>query len=349
MKKFVNRVIYVYNSESMWMIRGFSMIRLLFALCGLWILPVAAMLFLKASNRKVTLAAGYICGAIVNLTVFSLCIRSMSENMKEPGLLPLKAVLGVVFIEILVFLIVVCTRCVREKKWIGFARLFYMEQSGGFRFGRWETVFFIIACVIWILGATSYLRYVPEGAVTMMADINRLDFFGLTNADPMIMLGYYLKKLFGISQADAVCIVIPLSFYAAFVAVMWEIAGALFESEPLKKSLCFLAESVLVVVGDCLYTQPYMVLHGLNHMNNVLFVLCVPLVFAIGLRFYQSGENAEGKGPRMWGYWFAFAVCVLSTYLFEQRAFALIGLNAVIFVLLFVGRRYLPWLQSSKS
>ena len=126
-------------------------------------------------------------------------------------------------------------------------------------------------------------------------------------------------------------------------------ADALFESEGVKKNLCFLAEAVLIVVGDCLYTQPFLVLHGLNHMENVLLVLCVSFSFAIGLRFYRMLETAEGKGLRLWGYWFALAVCVLGTCRFESRAFALICMNIVIFILLFVGRSYLPWLQSSKS
>lgn len=325
------------------------MIKLFFVLCGLCILPFSMMLLLKVLDRKITFAAGYIIGAIINLTIFSLCIRAMAEDMAEPGLLPIKVVLGIALFEILAFLIALCIRCIKEKKWIGFTRLFYLEQYGHLQLHKREIVFWALASIIWILGATSYLRYVPEGAVSMMADVNRLDFFGVTHLNPMIMLGYYLTKLTGLSQADAICLVIPLSFYLAFVILMWEMAGALFESDMLKKTMCFLAEAVLVVVGDCLYTQSFIVLHGLNHMENILLVLCVTFSFAIGLKFYQAVECQGKNGFRMYGYWLAFAVCAISTYFLEQRAFALIGLNTVIFALLFIGRRYLPWLKSSKS
>lgn len=325
------------------------MIKLFFILCTLCILPITMTMILKVLDCKITFTAGYIIGEIVNLTIFSLCIRAMAEDMAEPGLLPIKVILGISMFEILAFLTVLCIRCIKEKKWIGFVRLFYLDQHSNLRSHKKEIFFLILASIIWILGATSYLRYVSDGAVSMMAYINRLDFFGATNVNPMIMLGYYLTKLGRISQADAICLVIPLSFYFAFVILMWETAGALFESDMLKKTLCFFAESVLVVVGDCLYTQPFIVLHGLNQIENVLLVLCVPFSFAIGLRLYQEVECRGKNGFRMYGYWFALALCVISTYFFEQRALTLIGLNTVIFVLLFAGRRYLPWLQSSRS
>lgn len=330
------------------------MIRLLIALAVLCILPVFMMLFLKVLDRHFSFAGGYVCGTIFNLTVFSLCVRKMSRDMAEPGMVPVKVVLVTIVIEALAFAAVVCVRCFREKRWLGIGNLLYCHKKPDERYR--ENRLYLPVCIgaflIWLAGAFSYFCYIPQGAVAMMADINRLDFFGITNSDPMVMLGYYLKKLCGISQADAACIVIPLSFYAAFVVLMWEMADTVFGPQVLKRSLCFLAEGVLVVAGDCLYSQPFIVLHGMNSLGNVLLVLCVPLVFIIGLRLIFSEEkliNPENKRLLMPVYWLALLLCIVSTYLLEKRAFALIGLNVVIFILLFAGRRYLPWLQSSKS
>lgn len=330
------------------------MIRLLIALAGLCILPVFLMLFLKVLDRHFSFAGGYVCGTIFNLTVFSLYIRKMAKNMEEPGMAPVKIVLGAAAMEVLAFAAVVCVRCFKEKRWLGIGNLLYCRKMPDeyHKKKRFCPPVCAGTFIIWMAGAVSYLRYVPQGAVTMMADINRLDFFGITNSDPMVMLGYYLKKLCGISQADGICIVIPLSFYAAFVALMWEMADTLFKNNGLKRSLCFLTEGILVVAGDCLCSQPFIVMHGLNRLENALLVLCVPLTFAIGLRLLFCEEKfirPENKVLSMPAYWLALLLCIVSTYLLEKRAFALIGLNVVIFVLLFAGRRYLPWLQSSKS
>ena len=134
------------------------MIKLFFVLCGLCILPISMMLLLKVLDRKITFAAGYIMGVIVNLTIFSLCIRAMAEDMAEPGLLPIKVILGIALFEILAFLIAFCIRCIKEKKWIGFTRLFYLEQYGQLQLHKREIVFLALASIIWIFGATSYLR-----------------------------------------------------------------------------------------------------------------------------------------------------------------------------------------------
>lgn len=57
----------------------------------------------------------------------------------------------------------------------------------------------------------------------LMAGINRVDFFGVINDNPIIMMAYYIKSLGGISQANAVCVVVPLFFYVAVVFAMAEI------------------------------------------------------------------------------------------------------------------------------
>lgn len=324
------------------------------ALAGLCILPVFIMLLLKVLDRRFSFAGGYVCGIIFNLTVFSLYIRKMAKNMEEPGMAPVKIVLAAAAMEAVAFAAVVCVRCLKEKRWLGIRNLLYCSQKPD-ECRKEKRLYLLVyagTILIWMAGAFSCFRYVPQGAVTMMADINRLDFFGITNSDPMVMLGYYLKKLCGISQADGICIVIPLSFYVAFAALMWEMADTLFKNDGLKRSLCFLTEGILVVAGDCLYSQPFIVLHGLNRLKNVLLVLCVPLTFIIGLRLLFCEEKFiwfKNKVPAMSAYWFALLLCIVSTYLLEKRAFALIGLNVIIFVLLFAGRRYLPWLQSSKS
>lgn len=330
------------------------MINMIAALAILCALSVPAALLLKIADRKIGLGCSYASGVVLHLTIFALYIKGMWEEMAAPDMRPVKAIVFVVLGEAAVLALVVAVKCCKAKKWLGIRKLFGSEAVDNARDGsrRTRMVLYILAGIVWILGAFSYLCYVPGNAVTMMADINRLDFFGVTNSDAMVMLGYYMKKLLGISQADAVCIVIPVFFYAAFVFLMWEMAKALFSEDSIKHSLCFMAQGILIVAGDCLYTQSHIVLHGLNHLGNILLALCVPLAFIIGLHLYLSGkriidtENREQFIPTGLP---GLAICVICTYLLDQRVFALIGLNVIIFILLFIGRRYLPWLQSSKS
>lgn len=329
------------------------MINIIAALAILSALPVPAALLLRIIDNRTSFVYGYVSGIILHLTIFALCIQDMWEEMAAPDMAPIKTVLFVVLVEVVIFLAVIGAKCFKAKNWLSIRDLFGNKTDGGAEQNsrRMPLLLYIGAAAIWVLGAFSYLHYVPDNAVTMMADINRLDFFGVTNSDAMVMLGYYMKKLLGTSQADAVCIVIPVFFYAVFVFLMWEMPKVLFRNDSLKRSLCFLSQGILVVAGDCLYTQPYIVLHGLNHLANILFVLCVPLAFIVGLQLYLSGKkivDVENRRLSMSSYLLALAICMICTYLLDQRAFALIGLNVVIFILLFAGRRYLPWLQSSK-
>lgn len=308
------------------------------SLIALCFLPVPGMFLLKALFGRLTYAAGYVSSLLLNLLVFCLCIQNMAKEYEAPDMMPVKLVAVIVLTELVVFCAIWILRSIKRKKWFEFKKVSFSP-------------FLILACAIWIVGAVSYIRFVPEGAVAMMADVNRVDFFGITNRDFGVMLGYYLKSLLGISQADAVCLVIPLSFYLAFVILMWEMANTLFEDKPALATRCFFALAVLTVLGDCLYTQPFMVLHGLNHVENALTVLCIPFAFAMGLRLYFSWDRfLQDKEKADWslGHIIALLLCGCSAYLLDLKAFALVGLNLIIFVLLFIGRRYLPWLQSGK-
>ncbi len=330
------------------------MIKMIAALAILCALPAPAALLLKIVDRKIGLGCSYASGVVLHLTIFALYIKGMWEEMAAPDMRPVKAIVFVVLGEAAILAFVVAVKCFKAKKWPGIKQLFGIEASDNARDGSryTELVLHILAGIVWILGALSYLRYVPDNVVTMMADINRLDFFGVTNSDAMVMLGYYMKKLLGVSQADAVCIVIPVFFYVVFVFLMWEMTRSLLGYNSLKCSLCFFFQGILVVAGECLYAQTYIVLHGLNRMENILMVLCLPLVFDIGLQLYLSEKKMVDVNNRkllMPSYFFVLVICMICTCLLDKRAFALVGLNVIIFVLLFVGRRYLPWLQSSKS
>jgi hypothetical protein len=328
------------------------MIRVAISLICLWIAPVIPMLLFRLLDQKLSFAAGYVCGVLGNITVFSLCIQTMAEKMAAPGMRPIKVTMAVWVIELLILTVVAAVRCIRAKKWLGISQLFSISlphKKNG-QINKLNILIIFVACLLWLFGACSYLRYVPRDAVRMMADINRIDFFGVTNGDAMVMLGYYFKQLCGISQADAICLVIPLGFYAAFAAVMWEMAGTWFDKGTRKFCLCFFAEAVLLAAGDCLYSIPFFVLHGLNCLDDVLLVLCVPMIFIVGWKLYLCETKLVSKGKILApGYCFAGVLSLVSAALLEQQVFVLCGMSVLLFVLLFAGRRYLPWLKSSKS
>lgn len=323
------------------------MIKVLFSLILLCLLPVPGMLLLRSLGRQFTFAAGYVSSMLINLTVFCLCIQDLARRFQPPGMQTIKVIVGVLAAEVILLVLIWIYRSRKAKKLLNAVQVFWMD---GVSFSL--SFFWCLAVFIWVAGAVSYIRYVPEGAVSMMADINRLGFFGATNSDPGVMLAYYLTVLLNLPQAPAVCLVVPLSFYFTFVVLMKEMAAVLYVDKPELTGRCFFALAVLTVLGDSLFSQPYMVLHGLNRLENVITVLCVPFTFAICLRFYFVWDRfLQSKDKAGWSicHVIALLLCLYITYFFYPKTFALVGLNLVIFALLFAGRRYLPWLQSGKS
>jgi hypothetical protein len=311
-------------------------------------MPVPTAVLLKLINRYSTWAKGYVCGVLVNLTIFALDTCSMADRMEIPDLRPIKLLLAWNVFLMVCIIAVVCFRCLQMKKWIGLRTLFFSPDLSVMP-SRKEVLILTAALLIYLIGACAYLYYVPDNAVAIMAEVNRLDYFGFVNDEPMVMAGYYLNKQWNVSVADAVCILLPLSVYPAVVALLWETAGSLFAEDSVKRSKCFLAEAVLLVGGDSLYMQAHFVLHGLNQLENILFVLCVPFAFAIGLQLYKEWDEGDyRKICHRWDIWFPLLLCIIISALFSQKVFALVGINIFIFALLFVGRRYLPWLRSSK-
>ncbi|MCH5279940.1 MAG: hypothetical protein J1E61_00615 [Lachnospiraceae bacterium] len=324
------------------------MIKVLFSLIILCLLPVPGMLLLRAMRRHFAFSMGYICSMLINLLVFCLCVRRLAERYDAPGMLPVKAVFGVLLLECFLLVYVWIYRSYQSRKLMGIMQFFRLKNS---RIS--VSVFDGLAILVWMAGAFSYICYVPEDALTMMADVNRVDLFGIINGDPGVMLAYYLKALIGISQADAVCLATPLSFYFAFVILMKEMADTLFEDRPSLASRGFFALAAVTLLGDCLYTQSHMVLHGLNHPENVITVVCVPLAFICGLRLYGAWdrflENEKGAYRSLPYYMAALLLCIVCSHILYLRAFSLIGSTMILFVLLFLGRRYLSWTQSGKS
>lgn len=315
------------------------MILVLIMIFCMTILPITITLVFKLLFPKMAFSTLYVSSVIICLLLFSLIMYLMTIEIEQTSSAPIKMMLALFIIFFLVCVVMLGMQYARGKKLI---QLFNIRWHFGAKDYRGECFILAVGCLVWMLGSVSYLCYVPDNAVELMAEVNRLKLYGGINKDPVIMLGYYFTNLFGISSAKAICIIIPVFFYSVFVITCWDLSIALFKDNIKKDSICFLAQGIMTLVGDCMYTQPHIVLHGLNDIGNILLVLCVPLVFSNGIRLCQD-ERSKWKE-----YCFTPIVCMICTFLLDKRTFALVSINVIIFVLLFIGRRYLPWLQSAK-
>ncbi len=312
------------------------MIKIVIAIFLLIMINVPYGLLLKVINEKISFMQGYVCGALFNLIVWEWCIAAICERMESPGMRPVKVLLTLCIVVIVMVTIIVVLRTIKKKNWIGHSqRLQTLNKK--------EAVCFVVAILVWGIGASFYVRYVPYQAVSVMADVNRVDLFGITNSNSMVMLGYYLHKLMSISVANAVCIVIPISFYVVFTVAMWEVASALYRKNLNSRTMCFLAEAILVLLGDCYLTFSYLALHNLHHTGYIALVITLPMAFASGLRLYfTEGKKQIISESVIW------AFCLLCSRVLDNFAFMLCAMTIFIFAILLIGRRYLPWLKSSK-
>ena len=277
-----------------------------------------------------SLALAIIGMFILNMTVFATMVHAMAAQMQPPGLLPVKVLLVLGAVEVFALITAyILRRGKSEKK--------QQAQKKDYK----QILILFSACVLFLCAATTYLRFVPAGAVTMMADINRIDFFGVTNDNPVTVMAYYIKSLGGISQANAVCVVVPLLFYIPVVCALWEVATALFAEDASKRNLCFLAEAVLVLFGNCMFSMTGIITSGLVQLSNILLAVALPTMFSLCFRIYHADKKNA----------IAYAVVgiliLVCLYILDAVAFVLAAMTAFIFILLMIGRRYLPWLKSS--
>ncbi len=279
-----------------------------------------------------------VLGFILNMTVFASIVHTMADQMQAPGMLPVKVVLILCVVEVIAFLTIYIIRYMKTGKAIkplGGSVVANMKKDYK------QILVLVCAGVIFLCAATTYLRFVPAGAVTMMADINRIDLFGVMNDNPITMMAYYIKSLSGISQANAVCVVVPLICYLPVVCALWEVAIALYAEDAQKRNLCFLAEGILVLFGNCMYSMTGIIGSSLLSMTNILLAVSLPVMFALCFRIYR-GEKKDAIAVSVVG-----VVILVCLYILDAVVFVLAAMTAFIFILLMIGRRYLPWLKSS--
>lgn len=276
---------------------------------------------------------------LLNMAIFTSLVHDMAANLETPGMMPVKVLLILCAVEVFAFMTFYVIRSVKTPKAEKGSRESMMECV---KKNSKQISLLVAAVLIYLWAVTTYLRFIPSGAVTMMADVNRLDLFGVTNSDPITMMAYYVKSLTGLSPSDVVCVVIPFVFYVPVVCALWEVASALYVEDTFKRNLCFLAEAILLLVGNCMYSMTGLVNGGLMNVTNICLVLSLLLSFALGFRIYQAEDKKDWISAGV-----VELVVLICVYTMDVVAFALSAMTMLIFVLLLIGRRYLPWLKSS--
>lgn len=287
--------------------------------------------------KKIPLAV-VIC-FLLNMAVFTGLVQDMAAKLEAPGMMPVKVLLILCAVEVFAFMTLYVIRSVKAPKTGKAPKESLMEHI---KKNTKQILLLVTAVFIYLWAATAYLRFIPSGAVTMMADVNRIDLFGVTNSNPITMMAYYVKALTGLSSANVVCVVIPFVCYIPVVCALWEVAAALYTEDTYKRNLCFLAEAILLLFGNCMYSMTGLVNSGLMDVTNICLVLSLLLSFALGFRIYQTEDKKE---------WICTGVIelvvLICIYTMDVVAFALSAMTMLIFGLLLIGRRSLPWLKSS--
>ena len=276
---------------------------------------------------------------LLNMTVFTGLVQDMAANLEAPVMMPVKVLLILCAAEVFAFVTLCAIQSVKASKVEKGSKESMMECIKK----KWKQISVLIGAVlIYLWVVTTYLRFIPSGVVTMMADVNRLDLFGVTNSDPVTMMAYYMKSLTGLSPSNVVCVVIPFVFYVPVVCALWEVAAALYTEDTYKRNLCFLAEAILLLFGNCMYSMTGLVNGGLMNVTNICLVLSLLLSFALGFHIYQTEDKKD---------WISAGavelVVLICVYTMDVVVFALSAMTMLIFGLLLIGRRYLPWLKSS--
>lgn len=327
------------------------MIKAIVVAAVFWLLPLPALFCVKMADKKISALYGYLTGVLYNLLIFHI---SNGLLRLSGGSLGMKHI-AVMLLSNVILLLVGIILCVRNLKSNSkklkrhgrenaIGKTPKTGQSGSKKqsAGRdWlATTILVIAVVICLLGGFSYLLYEPNNAVTLMAAVNRLDFFPVVPKESMVSLGYYLVKLLGLTPAYALCVTIPLIFYPSAILLLWLMTGLVEEKNLQTKALFFLIEVMLLLIGDGKYTYPGLVLHGLNQITNISLVICVPLAFILSFRVFIREQKD--------GIWLLVFDIVAACFLWRTCGFVCIAM-VVLFALVFVGRRYLSWFQPSQS
>lgn len=293
-------------------------------------LPLATLI--RLCKNKISAALGYISAMLVHTMIFTLCVWHMSDLMVGASMFPVKIMAGVVGAESCI-----CVALIVYLSWRKDIKLQlpYVCSS------KQDILLLLLSIVVFLITGMHYFSQVSKETITMMADINRVDLFGVINNNPITMMAYYIKSLGGISQANAVCVVVPLFFYVAVVCALWEVAAALFAEDASKRNLCFLAEAILVLFGNCMFSMTGIITSGLVQMTNILLAIALPTVFSLCVRIYRVDKKDTIA------YWVVGILMLVCLYILDAVAFVLTAMTVFIFVLLIIGRRYLPWLRSS--
>lgn len=342
------------------------MIKALFFTIFFVLLPVPTMLLMKSLHRDFKWALGYLSGIMINLCVFVSTLKYMSKYYSGPSTLPLKITLAAVAVSGVGFVVSAIIRCCKDKKWIGISKLFYCDKDASSKTPISITMIYGVALIMFLLCAYRAIYYAPMDGVRRLADINRIDFFGLVNTDYSVMLGYYFNRLWGIPSYYLVYVVVPLTFIVAYGILCYSIADALFADDKYKKAMCFLIEMIMTLLGDCMYSHGYLALHGMVDASVVAIILAVPVIFVIGYIFFNyegqlvtctkkalpsdEGENKEIKSYHfdLPMYWICLLIMSITSMMIDNKSCALALLGILTWALLLVGRRYLPCLKSFK-
>lgn len=325
------------------------MIKAIVVAAVFWLLPLPALFCVKMADKKISALYGYLTGVLYNLLIFHISNGLLRLSGGSLGMNHIAVVLlsNVILLLAGIILWVRSLKSNRKKLRHGRETAIRKTQKRGQsgskkQSGRdWLAItILVIAAVACLLGGRFYLLYEPNNAVPLMAAVNRLDFFPVVPKESMVSLGYYLVKLLGLTPAYALCVTIPLIFYPSAILLLWLMTGLVEEKNLQTKALFFLIEVMLLLIGDGKYTYPGLVLHGLNQITNISLVICVPLAFILSFRIFVK--------KRKDGIWLLVFDIVAACFLWRTCGFVCIVV-VVLFVLVFVGRRYLSWFQPSQS
>lgn len=356
-------------------------------------MPLPVAFFLKSLHKDYRWSTGYICGYVLNVTAFSKYIGKMAENGQSPSTAPIKFMIILNAIVLLAWLLLVMYRCLKAKKWIGFECIFYVgkesmdqEQFGmidlptsdKIHFIKWELnkevatkIVLGISAIVYLTCIYRILAFLPTDGLRQLADVNRIDFYGLVNSDYSVMVGYYFNKLLGMGSYYSIGIIIPLAAFVAIVMLCYEAAEVLCGNNSFYTSFCFMIEGILIVLGDCAYSHASIMLHGAGDASLALTITAIPIIFITGMRFlfYKGsvvvkttedaivGVDAEGNDKHsdvnklkfnLPTYWISVALMLYCCYLIDTRVILMALINVFIFILLFIGRGYFPCMKSSK-
>lgn len=294
------------------------------AMAVLALSSIPLMLLIRGLDSSVTFIKGYIVATIINIILYVVgvkCVHDFEDYSKY--FIIIAGATGAVSFIFYVF--------VRRRE------LMVLAKTANLHTKTLCLLLFAVAVLGVILIYNVLLQQI-DNSVYISTQIRMLENNSGMHENVVAGLGYDMVRVFGISPQNVICCVIPGYYYWVAVAGMWDVGGMLYHKEYKKKIIFFICTALFMGLGDALYFLPHLIIHGLADVKNILLILCLILLFSVGIESVQLHQDYVMKSKLM--RLFIIVLCVLGSAILDKQISLICSICAISFAVIILERRW---------